>query len=118
MVGTVGSGFRIAEACDSRKASAYPFGHGCDDAVSTNAVAVGVGDVDVVSFVGDAVGGVVVGPAHEALTFERREASHESLCWRQVIHNYGPPPCPGCCLCPWPRQLVIELNVKRDCWFS
>ena len=77
MVGTVGSGFRVAEPCDSRQASAYPFGDCCDDAVAADAVAVGVGDLDDLAVVADAVGGVVVGPAHEALTLKRREASND-----------------------------------------
>jgi len=77
MVGTVGSGFRVAEPCDSRQAFAYPFGHGCDDSVAANSVAVGVGDVDDLAVVGDAMGGVVVGPAHKALTLKRREAPND-----------------------------------------
>ena len=77
MVGTVGRGFIVLGACDSGESVADPFGDCCDDAVATDAVTVGVGDVDEFAFVADAVGGVVVGPAHEPLTFEGRKASHD-----------------------------------------
>ena len=90
MVGTVGSGFIVLAACDSGESVADPFGDCGDDAVAADAVAVGVGDVDEFAFVADAVGGVVVGPAHKALTFEGREASHDGLDWCFVHHDHPP----------------------------